>query len=275
MYRTSYTGSGWNFFQRPVPRVIKILLGANLGVFALQYGLSLAAGSDLLGSWLALRPQAAVEGLRVWQFLTYAYLHSLDNPFHILLNMLFLWMFGAELGEYFGARRFLVFYHLCAFMGAVWQVIAAYAQNTTLPVLGASGAIYGIFTVYALLFPNRQVLLFLLIPIRMKYLILILVGIDFLSGTRFLSPGTAHFCHLGGVAGGLAFHFLHRRLESFLAGFEARSQARETAREAAVRETVDRLLEKIRREGMHKLTAREKRFLNHASKLYQKDDPRG
>ena len=274
MYRSTFESRGVEFFNHPVPRVIKILLLVNIGIFALQFLLeSFGAPAGLFRAYLALQPDRAVEDFYVWQFLTYAYVHS-ANPWHILINMLMLWMFGCELATYYGPRRFLLFYHVSAFVGGVVQVIAAYVQNTTAnPILGASGAIYGIFVVYAMLFPNRQILLFFLIPIRMKYFILILVAVDFVSGTRFLNAGIAYFCHLGGALGGFLFHRLHGRVETFFGRMEERIEARDAAREAEVRQTVDQLLEKIRREGIHKLTPKEKRFLNHASKLYQKEDP--
>jgi len=273
MYRTGYPGGGVDFFQRPVPRMIKILLIANVVVFLLQYLVSVIFGGDYLTDFLGLSPVKAVEGFHVWQFLTYAYLHSLDHPFHIILNMFILWMFGCELCGYFGARRFLVFYHFSALLGAVVQVTAAYVRNATDQVfIGASGAIYGLLVVYAILFPNRQVLFFFLIPIRMKYLIGIMIAVDFIMGTRFLSTGTAHFCHLGGALGGVLYYFFHGRVEATLRRFEERLEAKEAEREEKIRDTVDQLLEKIRREGIHKLTAREKRFLNNASKLYKKED---
>jgi membrane associated rhomboid family serine protease len=272
MYRTGFPGGGAEFFQRPVPRLIKILLIANVAVYVLQYLVWAIFGGDL-ARFMGLSPVEAVEGFRVWQFLTYAYLHSLDSPFHILVNLLMLWMFGSELCGYFGARRFLILYHFAAFLGAVAQVTSAYVKNATADItIGASGAIYGLLVVYAILFPNRQVLLFFLIPIRMKYLVMILIGVDFVSGTRFLSTGAAHFCHLGGALGGALYYFFHGRVEATFRRFEERHQAKEAEREENIRATVDQLLEKIRREGIHKLTSREKRFLKNASKLYKRED---
>jgi membrane associated rhomboid family serine protease len=273
MYRTGYPGGGIDFFQRPVPRTIKFLLIANVVVFLLQYLVSVIFGGDYLTDFLGLSPIKAVEGFHVWQFLTYAYLHSLDHLTHIIFNLLILWMFGCELCSYFGARRFLVLYHFSALLGAVGQVTAAYVMNAPDQVIiGASGAIYGLLVVYAILFPNRQVLLFFLIPIRMKYLIGILIAADFISGTRILANGIAYFCHLGGALAGALYYFFHGRVEATLRRFEERLEAKEAEREEKIRDTVDQLLEKIRREGIHKLTAREKRFLNNASKLYKKED---
>jgi len=273
MYRTGYPGGGVEFFQRPVPRLIKYLLIANVAVFVLQYLVWAISPGDYVTEFLGLSPVQAVEGFHVWQFLTYAYVHSLNHPFHIIFNLLFLWMFGGEICSYFGARRFLIFYHFSAFLGGVGQVTAAYVKNAPDQIIiGASGAIYGILIVYAILFPNRQVFLFFLIPIRMKYLIAILIGVDFISGTRFLATGSAEFCHLGGAAAGALYYFFHGRVEATFRRFEERLEAKEAAREENIRATVDKLLEKIRREGIHKLTSREKRFLNNASKLYKKED---
>jgi len=272
MFRTSYPSGGLEFFNRPVPLVLKAILIANIGMFLLQFLTKSVFGSDYLAAWLSLHPVAAVEHLQIWRFLTYAYLHDLGQPFHIIFNLLLVWMFGSDLAGYFGARRFLVFYHVAALMGAVAQVSANYIMNATeVLTIGASGAVYGILTVYAILFPNRQILLFLIVPMRMKYFIGMIIAVDLISGTQFLNTSVAYFCHLGGAGGGALFFFLHGRVEGFLRGMEHRAEARESERDDNVRATVDRLLEKIRREGMHKLTPKEKRFLNNASKLYKKD----
>jgi membrane associated rhomboid family serine protease len=273
MNRLTYQSGGFETFNRAVPPVVKAILIINVAVFLLQFVIEYAFDRDFLTEWLGLHPVTAVEHLQVWRFLTYAYLHSLDNPFHIIWNLLLLWWFGCELARYFAARRFLVFYHLAVLIGGVAQVTANYVKNATeVSTIGASAGVYGIFAVYAILFPNRHILAFFLFPIRMKYFILGIVAVDLISGTRMLSTGSAHFAHLGGAAAGAAFYFLHGRVEGFLHRLEHRAEAREVERDENTRAEVDRLLEKIRQEGMHKLTPKEKRFLNNASKLYQKDD---
>ena len=265
-------GGGFDFFANPLPRVIKILLWVNVAVYGATFLASTAFQTDWLQNQLALFPKSAVEGFQVWQFVTYAYLHDLDWPPHILINMLMLWMFGGDIARHFGARKFLILYHVAAFVGGVGHVIAAYAKNTDEPVVGASGAIYGLLTVYALLYPNRMILVFLMFPMRMKYFILIMVGIDFVSGTRLLSTGVAHWCHIGGALGGFLFFRYHQRIEALFERMEERATEREVQREVDVRQTVDELLEKIRRDGIHTLSAKEKRFLTNASKLYKKED---
>lgn len=272
MYRNTFQGrGGFEIFNRPTPRVIKILLYVNIGVYLGEFLLR-TLGIHVLHDWFALFPEKAVSDFMVWQYLTYAYLHS-PSPLHILLNMLILWMFGCELAGYFGTRRFLVLYHVAAFTGGVAQVVAQYVKHATMgSTVGASGAIMGLLAVYALLFPNRQILFFLIVPMKMKYFILIIIAVDFISGTNFLSTGTAHFCHLGGILAGFLYLFFSGRFGEFFLRLEERMRARDAEKEQTVRNTVDALLEKIRHEGIHTLSAREKRFLNNASKLYKKED---
>ncbi len=273
MQRNTFRGrGGFELFNRPTPRVIKILLYVNIGVYIGDFLLRLLR-IHFLHDWFALTPERAVSDFMVWQYLTYAYLHSPTSPLHILFNLLILWMFGCELAGYFGAKRFLVLYHVAAFTGGVAQVVSQYVKNAPAEsTVGASGAIMGLLAAYALLFPNRQILFFLIVPMKMKYFILIIIGVDFISGTNFLSTGTAHFCHLGGILAGFLYMFLSGRLGEFFLRLEEKMRAREAEKEQDVRNTVDALLEKIRREGIHTLSAREKRFLNNASKLYKKED---
>ncbi len=275
MYGNSESGygGGFDFFARPLPQVVKALLWVNVAVFLATFAVWTLTDTNWISDVFALHPKAAVEGFRVWQFFTYAYVHSLDLPMHILFNMLMLWMFGGDLARYFGTRKFLALYHVGAFVGGIAHAIAAYARNTDDAVIGASGSIYALMAVFAFLWPNRVVLLFLMFPMRVKYLVLILVGVDLVSGMRFLGGGVAHWCHIGGAVGGYLFFRLHTRVEALFERIETRAAEREVERESEVRKTVDELLEKIRRDGIHTLSAKEKRFLTNASKLYKKEDP--
>lgn len=274
MYRSFGEGGGGPFAVA-MPRIVKILMWVNVGVFIVQWLTGHVFSQDpWFTNWFGLNPQDAVQGFRVWQFLTYGYLHSVLSPFHIVINMLMLWWFGSELARHYGTRRFLILYHLSIFAGGVLHAISAYVKNAgaAASVIGASGAVYGLMVVYAFLFPRRIVYFMLIIPIEMRYLVMILVGLDLISGTSVLSTGTAHFCHLGGALAGFLYYRYHGRIERFWERVETKIEEREAQREDDIRDTVDELLEKIRRDGMHTLSAKEKRFLNNASKLYKKED---
>lgn len=159
-----------------------------------------------------------------WQLVTYMFLHSPSNFFHILFNMFALWMFGSTLENLWGAKRFLLFYLLCGIgaglvhMGAMAVDVNSYKEALLaneisvqefkflldIPTLGASGAVMGIFAAFAYTFPNAQ--LFILpipFPIKAKWALLGLVVLDLFGGVSNQQSGIAHFAHVGGAVVGI------------------------------------------------------------------------
>ena len=128
------------------------------------------------------------------------FLHG--GVFHILFNMLTLYMFGNELERYWGAARFLRYYLITGIGAGVCSWIVG--PESSIAIVGASGAIYGILLAYGLLYPNRIVYLNLLLPIKVKWMVLIMGAIAFLSSVTGGEPGVAHLAHLGGMLGGYA-----------------------------------------------------------------------
>jgi len=150
--------------------------------------------------YLGLTPKLAVERLWLWQLGTYMFLHG--GPVHVLFNMLGIWMFGVELERRWGTRFFLKYYAITG-MGAGLTVIAVsllplqWTQLTYLiPTIGASGALYGVLMAFALTWPDRPLLMFLLFPIPAKYFVMIVGAMAFLS-----APGSqvSEAAHLGGL----------------------------------------------------------------------------
>ena len=200
---SSRYGSAISFGPGPLSPTIKALIVANVAVFVLQQITPTLLGSDL--AWtLALRPAAVLEQFRVWQLATYMFLHA--NTFHILFNMLALWMFGTELERIWGTRYFLKFYFVTGVGAAVLTVlfsllpIGIAAQLLTSNIVGASGAIYGLLVAYALYFPNRRILV-ILFPVPAKYAVLIFGAIAFLAS----DSGVANITHLGGLLVGYLY----------------------------------------------------------------------
>lgn len=186
------------------PPVIKGLLITNAVVFILQHFLgAYSAGGFSLGniifSYGALFPIES-DNFYFWQILTYQFLHG--DFGHIFFNMIMLWMFGVELENLWGERRFLIFYLLSGFGAALVQLFISPYLGSVGATVGASGSIYGIFLAFALSFPDRHIMVFpLFIPIKAKYLIIILVVMDFLMGFSAMTR-TAHFAHIGGALTG-------------------------------------------------------------------------
>ena len=134
---------------------------------------------------LGLQPQAVVEHGRVWQLGTYMFLHG--GVFHLLFNMLALWMFGTELERIWGTRYFLKFYFVTGIGAAVLTVLFVAAavrlagSSTSRCIIGASGAIYGLLLAYALYFPDRPIYMYFVFPIPAKYFVMIIGAIAFYS----------------------------------------------------------------------------------------------
>ena len=204
---------------------IKTLVIANAAVFLAQgfvawerVGGSKAAYEGLI-KWFGLIPSAVIPGLRIWQPFTYLFLH--DGVWHLLMNMLVLWMFGRDLEMAWGKRRFYIYYFVCG-VGAGLINIAAKSiplfWGERLPdvaTIGASGAIYGILIAMAMVFPDRQVWLIPFpIVLRMKVLVLIIGAIAFFSSLGS-GDNISHISHLGGMLVG----YVYLRRGSFFYGW--------------------------------------------------------
>jgi membrane associated rhomboid family serine protease len=174
------------------PDVIKWLLGANVAVFLLQRVLPLAE----LG---VMEPTLFWQKLELWRAATYMWLHG--GGWHLVGNMLALWMFGSDIASAWGAQRFLRFYLIsgvgAGVLIALWQGLTHWLLGG-MPVytLGASGAVYAVLLAHSLLWPDRTIMLiFPPIPLRALYLIPFLLLMDLI----FAPPGISHVGHLGGV----------------------------------------------------------------------------
>lgn len=208
-----YTGypSGRSFIHDYFPPGVKWLLISNTIVFVLTF----LGPRELQGHItvvLALSAEAAVRNLFVWQLVTYMFLHG--GIWHLLFNMLTLWMFGIQLERDWGTRRFLKYYFYCGIAAGVCvlvvNILLGYWGTIT---LGASGAIFGVLVAFGVMYPNQTVLMNFLFPIKAKYLVMIYVGIELLV-TFGPNTGVSTIAHLGGAAFG--FVYLKGRLPRVL-----------------------------------------------------------
>lgn len=207
----------WRGFITPA---VKILVLTCSGVFLaqtlIQIFLPLSATSRF-NHWFGLVPSGVIPGFRIWQPVTYLFLHG--GLFHLLINMLMLWMFGRELELVWGKRRFLNFFFLCGIGAGIITVFVKYIPvfwghgPSDVPTIGASGAIFGILIANAILFPDRQIWLFPLpIMIPMRPFVAVMGAIEFFGTLGSSGDGVSHFCHLGGMLVG----WLYLRRGSFL-----------------------------------------------------------
>ncbi len=173
---------------------VKALLIANVAVFLFQ-AVARALVQVRIETTFGLVPFEVVHHLYVWQLATYMFLHG--GFFHVGFNMLALWMFGTELESLWGTPKFLRFYFITGIGAAIMTTLVG--PNSYTVTIGASGAIYGLLAAYGLLFPDRIILLYFVLPIRAKYLVLILGLITFWSSISATGSGVAHVAHLGGM----------------------------------------------------------------------------
>jgi len=201
-YPSSPSSVSFSFGPGPVTPVIKILIWTNVAFFVLAWVL------PAIRLYLGLMPDAVFGRFFLWQPATYLFLHA--GFFHIIFNMLALWMFGVELERLWGARFFLKYYFVTG-VGAGLTTLAVALLPGELGAsvrysvtVGASGAVYGLLLAYALYFPNRPIYLYLLFPIPAKYFVLILGAIAFFLSISDTVGGVAHTAHLGGMVFGYA-----------------------------------------------------------------------
>ena len=180
--------------QDAIPNVIFTLLIVNGLVFALQ---QFATG--LMMKFFALWP-IQVPWFMPWQIVTYGFMHSQSTLMHIIFNMLMLWMFGRELEQLMGPRRFLTYYMTCVVGAGLLQLLVGVYEGGGVPTVGASGGVFGILLAYGMAFPNRTIMLiFPPIPMKAKYFVIMLGLFELYIGVSGVRNGIANFAHLGGM----------------------------------------------------------------------------
>ncbi len=245
-----------------LPAGVKALLIANGAVYILQTFVG-----HRLTLLLGLNPSVFWGNGALWQPFTYLFLHGGFS--HLLFNMLMLWMFGSALEQMWGMKQFLRYYFLTGVGAGLSNCILTPGMD--IPIIGASGAVYGILAAYGLLFPNARIYIYLLFPIKAKYLVLIFGGLEFISSFR-PDNGIAHIVHLGGMVVGIIYLQKDRMLKGLAQYLKGKVKAQEIKRqqqkaseEEELREEVDQLLDKINEIGLENLSSREKKRLQDAS----------
>ncbi len=295
-YRDSYDTPG---AIRVTPWVKRLLI-ANTAVFVLALVSTVGGFREVLTNLLAVSQQTVP--LRPWTVLTYAFLHF--SPFHLLFNLLFLYFFGGPLEERWGSRDFLKFYAVAALGGGLASLVYPFGY-----VLGASGAVYGLMVAYAMIWPDRQIHVWGIFPVAVKWLVFATILLS-VSLTISGGGGTAHLAHLGGIAAGFLWMKspwrpsewgdvptpARRKTASAASkkkGFSlpwkkgpqavpsspsprgpaapvaVAQPAAVSRKERELLDDVDRILDKISQKGLSSLSDEEKERLNEVSKRYR------
>ncbi len=279
--RPSFYG-GFSYF----PPVLKALLISNAAVFLGMGFISAFRIGDfpvgaLIQKEFSLWPLN--EGFWPWQLFTYMFMHASFS--HLFFNMIALWMFGMELENSLGSKKFLTFYLLCGLGGGLLHLLAAPLFSVAGPTVGASGAVYGVLLAFGLLFPERLIMIYFFVPIKAKYFVLLYMVIEFLSVGSL--DGIAHFAHIGGAVVGFVFLLVEGFQFSLFTGsqqsiFKSQKQNQQkeevytnisdakVTNESAENETtqaeIDEILDKISNSGYQNLSTEEKKILFEASK---------
>lgn len=262
-------GGGLQLAFPRMGKALKILLLINVAVFLANFLFFLATGQTF-APYLGLSLDSASERpfLAVLQLITYQFTHALD-PWHLLMNGLMLYFFGSMVEQRYGQRHLLRLYLLSGIAGGVfWLVFSGLVGHLSgVPVIGASGAAYGILVFAAFMSPHSRVLLFILfVPLwAVAALLGFLALYETLVAYRVPGGGVAHAAHLGGALFGLLWWQLRPWLQQQRFRLQAREQQKGRQRELDEQEEVDRLLAKVKREGMASLSKSERKTLTRYS----------
>ena len=178
-----------------MPPAIRGLMIANVVGFVV--GLMAPETHSLFG----LVPQQVIFHRWIWQPLTYLFLHG--NIWHLVFNLFALWMFGMPVESQWGERDFLKYYLLCGFGAGAAHL--ALGPHSNIPVIGASGSVFGLLVAFAMLYPDAVVYLYFLIPIKATHMAILFGAIELYSGYKSSMPGIANFAHLGGMLTGYVY----------------------------------------------------------------------
>ena len=255
---------------------IKILVSVNFGIYILQ---SVSGKEDVFFRLFGLVPSTFISDLMLWQPFTYLFFHA---PFyssvgisHILLNMLGLWVFGRELEQAWGKTKFLRYYFITGIGSGL--ITYFFQMNSDNPVIGASGAVYGILLAYGVSYPNRMLYIWGLIPVRSLWLVIIMGSIAFF-GLLGNADGISHVTHISGMLIGYVllkknwkwrdiwFAIRKKTIE-----FQVQRYEEKSIKKKMLQKDIDLILEKIQKVGFNGLSDKEQSKLYEASKTMSKD----
>lgn len=258
--RTGRFGAPGSFgFSLDLTPSLRRLLIVNFAVWILQL-IFRQTGSTFFEDMFALDP-ATVLPWRPWQIVTYMFLHG-PGAWHILMNMLILALMGGAVERRLGSARFLRYYLLCGVAGGLLQLVPPFRAAT----VGASGAVLGVLTAFAVFYPDARMLLFFFIPVSARVVVIFYAVLSLMSAASSSGDGIAHMAHLGGIAAG---YFMLRGVPfagRFRRDWETRRAAQRRREREELRDKLDEVLDKMNRVGEEGLTQEDWNTLLDASR---------
>ncbi len=254
---------------------IRVLIALNLVIFVIIWLPQSKPFEYSVYTLFGLVPKYVWSKLRFWQPVTYMFLHG--GWLHVGINMFVLWMFGREIEWRWGKKEFLKFYFITGVGSGI--VTMLFSLHSVTPVIGASGAIYGVLLAYGMMFPERYVYLYFLFPLKVKYFVAIIGGIAFFSSLSNPGDTIAHLTHLSGMIIGYLYIKQDWRLD-FMENLVKKRRKKKTLEKIDevendiydYRAEIDRILDKINQVGYDNLTEDEKQILYKASQHLTDDD---
>ena len=238
---------------------------------------------SFLTYYLGLIPAMVVEKGYLWQIATYMFLHSDVTIIHLFFNMYALLIFGIPIEQAWGGKKFLAYY-LFTGIGAGLTIFVinfiSKGMGYWVPTIGASGAVFGVLLAFGVLYPNAEILLFFVLPIRAKYLVVLYGLLELYLEIFGGQTNVSHLGHLGGLFFGLLYFFIyHRRALSFKTRlYRARKEKRpapdgDAAGDESARGIRGRILLKLRQDGRESLTDDEVQYIKYLSIMKDESDP--
>ncbi len=248
---------------------IKLLVSVNFGIFLLQ---SLSKSEMIFFQLFGLVPKLIWSEFMIWQPVTYLFFHG--GIWHVLINMFVLWMFGSELERLWGKLRFLKYYFITGIGSGI--ITALLNLSSITPVVGASGAVFGVLMAYGITYPNRTIYLYGIIPIRSMLFVIAVGFIAFVSsfdGTSRIS----HITHLSGMV--IGYLILKRRwqfndiwfsIRKKTLEYQIQREERKISHRQELENNIDKILDKINDQGFKSLSDKEEKQLYENSKSLSK-----
>ena len=275
--RYQYTSPGFRQrFSPPtftIPKGVKFLVIINVIVFILA---ELSGQKSILFTSFGLVPSEVWTNYKVWQLFTYLFIHG--GFIHIFFNMFVLWMFGKDLEMQWGKNQFLFFYFTCGIGAGLITVL--FGIYSIVPIVGASGAVYGLLVAYGFTYPNRMVYLYGLFPLKVKYMVLGLGVIAFIAFLSANQSNVSHITHLSGMVIGLLFIYFNVNWKNLKMGYYKlrlknmkQKLPNNNGKEILMKKRVDEILDKLNESGWESLTDQEEKYLTRASKELFGDRP--
>ncbi|ANT66015.1 MULTISPECIES: rhomboid family intramembrane serine protease [Prosthecochloris] len=266
-YEQTYRPGGFQV----MPPGIKAIILANIAVFLVQFATPLGQLLYMYGSlWPMASPNPAGPGFQIWQPISYMFMHG--GLAHILFNMFALWLFGAEIENYWGTKEFTTYYFICGIGAAIVNLLTTI--GSPYPTVGASGAVFGVLLAFGMMFPDRYIFLYFLFPIKAKFFVAGYAAIELLMGLNNSAMGSgsniAHFAHLGGMVVGFAYIKFRQQgwsLSDWIDKTFPKNDAegptlyKKGPSQEVSEEEIDNILDKISSKGYASLTDEEKKKL--------------